>query len=185
MFVSSDNLFDLALIRMPTFHTQIDIVIQDALKRPHQCATIQLDFQLPERFGLSYITSGFHPCSTINIYLLSLSSFLSPSLPLSSILLLPSLSPSIPSSLPLSHPLSLYPTLSPSPCFPLLLPFLIMFNSFVLAHWGEMKPSECVPLAQVVASWPVAVVTVVCIHYHTSTSGNMHLVVSLIFNGLC
>ena len=35
---------------------QIDIVIMDALKRPHQCATIQLDFQLPERFNLYYMT---------------------------------------------------------------------------------------------------------------------------------
>lgn len=34
---------------------KIDITIQDALKRSHQCATIQLDFQLPERFNLSYI----------------------------------------------------------------------------------------------------------------------------------
>lgn len=33
---------------------KIDITISDALKRPHQCATIQLDFQLPERFELSY-----------------------------------------------------------------------------------------------------------------------------------
>jgi threonyl-tRNA synthetase len=35
---------------------KIDIVIMDALRRPHQCATIQLDFQLPERFNLLYIT---------------------------------------------------------------------------------------------------------------------------------
>jgi threonyl-tRNA synthetase len=35
---------------------KIDITIQDALKRSHQCATIQLDFQLPERFNLSYVT---------------------------------------------------------------------------------------------------------------------------------
>ncbi len=35
---------------------KIDIVIMDALKRPHQCATIQLDFQLPERFNLYYVT---------------------------------------------------------------------------------------------------------------------------------
>jgi len=35
---------------------QIDIIIFDALKRPHQCATIQLDFQLPERFNLTYAT---------------------------------------------------------------------------------------------------------------------------------
>lgn len=35
---------------------QIDITILDALKRKHQCATIQLDFQLPERFKLQYRT---------------------------------------------------------------------------------------------------------------------------------
>merc|ERR1711936_459982 len=34
---------------------KIDITIQDALRRSHQCATIQLDFQLPERFNLHYI----------------------------------------------------------------------------------------------------------------------------------
>ncbi|WP_203363762.1 threonine--tRNA ligase [Bacillus sp. REN10] len=34
---------------------KIDIHIQDALKRSHQCATIQLDFQLPEKFDLTYI----------------------------------------------------------------------------------------------------------------------------------
>ncbi|KAL3313863.1 Threonine--tRNA ligase 1, cytoplasmic, partial [Cichlidogyrus casuarinus] len=33
---------------------KIDITICDALRRKHQCATIQLDFQLPERFDLSY-----------------------------------------------------------------------------------------------------------------------------------
>ena len=33
---------------------KIDIVISDALRRRHQCATIQLDFQLPERFKLEY-----------------------------------------------------------------------------------------------------------------------------------
>lgn len=34
---------------------KIDITLQDALKRNHQCATIQLDFQLPKRFNLAYI----------------------------------------------------------------------------------------------------------------------------------
>ncbi|TCS96709.1 threonine--tRNA ligase [Hazenella coriacea] len=34
---------------------KIDFHIQDALKRSHQCATIQLDFQMPEKFDLSYI----------------------------------------------------------------------------------------------------------------------------------
>lgn len=33
---------------------KIDIHVLDALKRKHQCATIQLDFQLPIRFKLSY-----------------------------------------------------------------------------------------------------------------------------------
>jgi threonyl-tRNA synthetase len=37
---------------------KIDIVIKDALRRPHQCATIQLDFQLPERFNLTYIAGA-------------------------------------------------------------------------------------------------------------------------------
>ncbi|XP_078390247.1 threonine--tRNA ligase 1, cytoplasmic-like isoform X1 [Cetorhinus maximus] len=34
---------------------KIDIQIKDALGRNHQCATIQLDFQLPIRFNLSYV----------------------------------------------------------------------------------------------------------------------------------
>ncbi|XP_053212779.1 threonine--tRNA ligase 1, cytoplasmic-like, partial [Panonychus citri] len=34
---------------------KIDITVKDALKRSYQCATIQLDFQLPIRFNLSYI----------------------------------------------------------------------------------------------------------------------------------
>nr|WP_257346522.1 threonine--tRNA ligase [Pseudalkalibacillus decolorationis] len=34
---------------------KIDFHIHDALKRSHQCATIQLDFQMPEKFDLSYI----------------------------------------------------------------------------------------------------------------------------------
>ncbi|KAJ2426691.1 threonyl-tRNA synthetase [Coemansia sp. RSA 2531] len=33
---------------------KIDITIRDALNRAHQCATIQLDFQLPQRFKLQY-----------------------------------------------------------------------------------------------------------------------------------
>lgn len=36
---------------------KIDITISDALKREHQCATIQLDFQLPQNFELEYMTS--------------------------------------------------------------------------------------------------------------------------------
>lgn len=33
---------------------KIDIMITDALNRQHQCATVQLDFQLPIRFNLKY-----------------------------------------------------------------------------------------------------------------------------------
>ena len=35
---------------------KIDIKVFDALKRPHQCGTVQLDFQLPIRFDLKYKT---------------------------------------------------------------------------------------------------------------------------------
>ncbi len=34
---------------------KIDFHIRDALNRSHQCATIQLDFQMPEKFDLNYI----------------------------------------------------------------------------------------------------------------------------------
>ncbi|KAL0479300.1 threonyl-tRNA synthetase [Acrasis kona] len=35
---------------------KIDIIVNDALKREFQCGTIQLDFQLPIRFDLEYVT---------------------------------------------------------------------------------------------------------------------------------
>ncbi|KAI9717233.1 MAG: threonyl-tRNA synthetase [Chrysothrix sp. TS-e1954] len=35
---------------------KIDITISDALRRDFQCATIQLDFQLPQQFNLEYMT---------------------------------------------------------------------------------------------------------------------------------
>ena len=34
---------------------KIDFHIKDAIGRSHQCATIQLDFQMPEKFDLSYV----------------------------------------------------------------------------------------------------------------------------------
>ena len=36
---------------------KIDIEISDALRRDFQCATIQLDFQLPQNFQLEYMTA--------------------------------------------------------------------------------------------------------------------------------
>jgi threonyl-tRNA synthetase len=38
-------------------HPSVDVYISDALKRKFQCATLQLDFQLPERFDLTYRTA--------------------------------------------------------------------------------------------------------------------------------
>ncbi len=37
---------------------KIDIKVMDAMDRVHQCATIQLDFQLPIRFNLQYTTAS-------------------------------------------------------------------------------------------------------------------------------
>ncbi|MBM0838689.1 threonine--tRNA ligase [Staphylococcus epidermidis] len=37
---------------------KIDIHIKDALGRSHQCGTIQLDFQMPEKFDLTYINES-------------------------------------------------------------------------------------------------------------------------------
>uniref|UniRef100_A0A3Q1F5B0 threonine--tRNA ligase n=1 Tax=Acanthochromis polyacanthus TaxID=80966 RepID=A0A3Q1F5B0_9TELE len=46
---------------------KIDVQIRDALGRQHQCATIQLDFQLPIRFQLQYV--GVHRCTTAAVIL--------------------------------------------------------------------------------------------------------------------
>jgi threonyl-tRNA synthetase len=43
---------------LTTITSEIDITITDALKRRWQCATIQLDFNLPIQFKLSYRTGG-------------------------------------------------------------------------------------------------------------------------------
>ncbi|MFZ3578776.1 threonine--tRNA ligase [Virgibacillus sp. DJP39] len=37
---------------------KIDIHIKDALNRSHQCATVQLDYQMPEKFDLSYMDAN-------------------------------------------------------------------------------------------------------------------------------
>ncbi|XP_074210212.1 threonine--tRNA ligase 2, cytoplasmic isoform X2 [Camelus bactrianus] len=39
---------------------KIDVKIKDAIGRSHQCATIQLDFQLPKRFNLTYVSKDGH-----------------------------------------------------------------------------------------------------------------------------
>lgn len=37
---------------------KIDVKIKDSLNREHQCGTIQLDFNLPERFDLKYVSEN-------------------------------------------------------------------------------------------------------------------------------
>jgi threonyl-tRNA synthetase len=47
---------------------KIDIMIKDALEREHQCGTIQLDFQLPLRFNLSFVNKEGNNESPILIH---------------------------------------------------------------------------------------------------------------------
>lgn len=47
---------------------KIDIHIKDAIKRSHQCATVQLDFQLPEKFELTYINENNEKVSPVVIH---------------------------------------------------------------------------------------------------------------------
>ena len=47
---------------------KIDITVFDALKRRFQCATVQLDFQLPIRFDLSYVDENNDPVKPIIIH---------------------------------------------------------------------------------------------------------------------
>uniref|UniRef100_A0A2K6DQH2 threonine--tRNA ligase n=1 Tax=Macaca nemestrina TaxID=9545 RepID=A0A2K6DQH2_MACNE len=53
--VSRKNTWDLnSGDRCHSMDLKIDVHLHDALGRPHQCGTIQLDFQLPLRFDLQY-----------------------------------------------------------------------------------------------------------------------------------
>ena len=47
---------------------KIDFKVHDALKREHQLGTIQLDYQLPERFDLRYIASSGDSERTVMIH---------------------------------------------------------------------------------------------------------------------
>jgi threonyl-tRNA synthetase len=47
---------------------KIDIQVKDSLGRKHQLATIQLDFQLPEKFDLSYVDSQHSPQRPVMIH---------------------------------------------------------------------------------------------------------------------
>lgn len=47
---------------------KIDVVVTDALQRQHQCGTIQLDFQLPRNFELTYDGADGHAHTPIIIH---------------------------------------------------------------------------------------------------------------------
>jgi threonyl-tRNA synthetase len=49
--------FDINLGEGAFYGPKVDIKLKDALNRKWQCATIQCDFALPKRFGLSYVDS--------------------------------------------------------------------------------------------------------------------------------
>ena len=54
---------------------KIDFDVLDALGRPFQCATIQLDFQIPRRFELSYVGADNQPHVPVVIHRAILGSF--------------------------------------------------------------------------------------------------------------
>ncbi|MFN7250696.1 MAG: threonine--tRNA ligase [Anaerobacillus sp.] len=47
---------------------KIDFHIKDALKRSHQCATIQVDFQMPEKFDLTYVDENNNKVNPVVIH---------------------------------------------------------------------------------------------------------------------
>jgi threonyl-tRNA synthetase len=47
---------------------KIDFHIRDVLKRSWQCGTIQLDFSMPERFGLTYVGADGHKHTPVMIH---------------------------------------------------------------------------------------------------------------------
>ena len=47
---------------------KIDVAVEDALGREHQCGTVQLDFQLPQRFHLKYAGADGAPHTPVIIH---------------------------------------------------------------------------------------------------------------------
>ena len=43
---------------------KLDFHLEDCLKRTWQCGTIQLDFQMPQRFDLTYVGAGRRKAQT-------------------------------------------------------------------------------------------------------------------------
>merc|ERR1711879_27344 len=54
---------------------KIDVSVTDAHSREHQCATIQLDFQLPQRFKLHYVGQDGQKHTPVMIHRAILGSF--------------------------------------------------------------------------------------------------------------
>ncbi|MFQ5900891.1 MAG: threonine--tRNA ligase, partial [Thermodesulfobacteriota bacterium] len=66
--VSSDISFKVDPGEGVFYGPKIDIKIRDSLKRLWQCSTIQVDFNLPERFGVTFINSQGLPEQPIMIH---------------------------------------------------------------------------------------------------------------------
>lgn len=47
---------------------KLDVMVKDALNREWQCGTVQIDFMLPERFGLEYIDKNGKPTRPVLIH---------------------------------------------------------------------------------------------------------------------
>merc|ERR1711879_810799 len=47
---------------------KIDIKVYDGFEREHQCATVQLDFNLPERFDLEYVDEQNHSVRPVMVH---------------------------------------------------------------------------------------------------------------------
>jgi threonyl-tRNA synthetase len=66
--VASGHPFQEAPNEAAFYGPKIDIQVKDSLNRHHQLATIQLDFQLPEKFDLSYVDSTHSPQRPVMIH---------------------------------------------------------------------------------------------------------------------
>lgn len=51
----SENTFEVDVGGGAFYGPKVDVFVKDAIGREHQCATVQLDFQLPRRFDLEYV----------------------------------------------------------------------------------------------------------------------------------
>jgi len=66
--INNNNKFHEAPGEAAFYGPKIDVLIKDCLGRRHQLATIQLDFQLPEKFNLTYVDAETKPQRPVMIH---------------------------------------------------------------------------------------------------------------------